>query len=192
MTKEKVTDAKQNKVLVAYFSRPGNNYVNGTIVNLPVGNTEVLAGIIQEMTKGEIFRISTVSPYPLDYKEATEVAAKELREKAKPKLSGRVENMSLYTLVILGYPNWWGTIPMPVATFLSEYDFSGKTIAPFCTNEGSRLGQSVNDIKKLCPQSIISDGLAVRGGEVKKAQNEVSTWLHELGILNKSTSNKGV
>jgi flavodoxin len=131
---------EEKRILVAYFSRGGNNYVNGTIVNLPIGNTEVLAKMIQETTKGDIFRINTVNPYPLDYKETTDVAGKELREQARPKLSNRVENIDLYNIVLLGYPNWWGTIPMAVATFLSEYDFSGKTIAPFCTNEGSGLG----------------------------------------------------
>ena len=176
-------NSNQGKILVAYFSRPGNNYVNGKIVNLPVGNTEVLAQIIQEMTKGDIFRINTVKSYPLDYRETTEVAGKELREKARPMLSNRVENMDEYSFVFLGFPNWWGTIPMPIATFLSDYDFSGKTVAPFCTNEGSGLGQSVNDIKQLCPQSIFLDGLAVRGGAVNKAKNQVSNWLHELGLL---------
>jgi flavodoxin len=182
MKKEKATDAKQNKILVAYFSRPGNNYVNGTIVNLPIGNTEILAKMIQEITKGDIFRINTVNPYPLDYKETTEVAGKELREKARPKLSSRVEGMGLYNVILLGYPNWWGTIPTPVATFLSEYDFSRKIIAPFCTNEGSGLGRSVIDIKELCPHSIILQAIAIRGGNVGKARNEVSQWLRELHI----------
>jgi flavodoxin len=183
MEKEKGINSEQQRILVAYFSRPGNNYVNGKIVNLAVGNTEVLAQMIQEMTKCDIFQIKTAKPYPLDYKETTDVAGKELREKARPKLSYRVENMTMYKVVFLGYPNWWGTIPMPIATFLSDYDFSGKTIAPFCTNEGSGLGQSVNDIKQLCPQSIILDGLAIRGGTVNKAQNQVSNWLQELGLL---------
>lgn len=173
---------KQGKILIAYFSRPGDNYVNGAIVNLPVGNTRVLAYLIQEMTKGDIFQIDTVDPYPLDYKETTEVTGKELREKARPKLSNRVENIDSYDIVFLGYPNWWGTIPMPVATFLSEYDFSGKSIALFCTNEGSGLGRSVVDIKELCPHSIIFDSLAIRGGAVRKAKDEVAHWLCKLGI----------
>lgn len=183
MKKEKVKDAKGSKILVAYFSRPGNNYVNGTIVNLPVGNTEVLAQMIKELANGDIFHIETVKPYPLDYKETTELAGKELRAKARPKLSNRVENMDLYNLVLLGYPNWWGTIPMSIATFLSEYDFSGKIIAPFCTNEGSGLGRSVTDIKELCPRSTVLDGLAVRGSGVRKAQEEVYRWLAKLGII---------
>ena len=77
----------------------------------------------------------------------------------------------------IGYPNWWGTIPRPVVTFLSEYDLSNKTIAPFCTNEGSQLGRSVEDIKKLCPKSTVLSGIALRGSGVKNAQNDVSKWL---------------
>ncbi len=173
----------QKHILVAYFSRKGNNYVNGAIVDLPIGNTEVIAKIIQEMTKGDIFKIETMNAYPLDYNETTKVARKELREKARPKLLNRFEKMDLYNVILLGYPNWWGTIPMPVATFLSEHDFSGKTIAPFCTNEGSELGQSIKDIRQLCPQSFILNGFAVRGGEVRKSQNKISSWLRELGII---------
>ena len=173
----------EKRILVAYFSRPGDNYVNGKIVNLPVGTTEVLANLIGEMTKGDIFRIDTVSPYPSDYKETTDVAGKELREKARPKLTDKVQKMSVYNIFLLGYPNWWGTIPMPVATFLSEYDFAGKTIAPFCTNEGSGLGRSLADIKELCPKSIILDGLAIRGGNVKNATNEVLNWLREIKVV---------
>jgi flavodoxin len=177
---------ERKRILVAYFSRPGNNYVNGKIVNLPVGNTEVLAQMIQETTKGDIFRINTANPYPSDYTETTDVAGKELQEKARPKLSDHVKNMGLYDVVFLGYPNWWGTIPMPIATFLTDYDFSGKTIAPFCTNEGSGLGRSIIDIKELCPHSDVLDGLAVRGGAVNKAQNQVSLWLRKLGLQGKS------
>ena len=176
-------NSKQDKILIAYFSRPGNNYVNGKIVNLPVGNTEVLANLIGEITKGDIFRIDTVTPYPYDYKETTDVAGKELREKARPKLSDRVQDINLYDIFLLGYPNWWGTIPTPVATFLSEYNFAGKTIAPFCTNEGSGLGRSIADIKELCPKSTILDGLAIRGGNVKGARTEVLNWLREIKVV---------
>jgi len=177
MKNEKMIDVKQNRILVAYFSRPGNNYVSGNIVNLPVGNTEVLAKMIHGMTKGDLFQINTFKPYPLDYYETTELARKELRDKARPKLTNRIEDITSYNVVFLGYPNWWGTIPMPVATFLSEYDFSGKTIAPFCTNEGSGLGQSLNDIKKLCPHSTILKGLAVRGGAVMRRKTRLPNGL---------------
>jgi len=167
---------------VAYFSRKGNNYVGGKIVNLPIGNTEVVAKMMQEMTEGDIFRIETVNPYPEDYTKTTEVAKKELRENARPPLSSHIENMDSYNVIFLGYPNWWGTIPRPIATFLSEYDFSRKTIVPFCTHEGSGLGRSIEDVTKLCPKSTILKGLAVHGTDVKNAQNDVSKWLRELEI----------
>lgn len=170
------------KCLIAYFSRPGNNYVGGSIVNLPVGNTEVVAKMIREMTGGDLFHIESVNTYPADYTETTEVAKKELQTKARPKLTGRVETINSYNLILLGYPNWWGTMPMPVYTFLEEYDFAGKTLAPFCTHEGSGLGHSVADIRKACTKATVLDGLAIRGGDVKNAQDPVAGWLRQIGI----------
>ncbi len=174
--------ADNAKCLIAYFSRPGNNYVGGSIVNLPVGNTEVVATMIREMTGGDLFHIEAVHPYPKDYTETTEAAKEELRTKARPKLTGRMENIDSFDLIFLGYPNWWGTMPMPVYTFLEEYDFSGKTIAPFCTHEGSGLGHSVADIMKACLKSAVLDGLAIRGGDVNNAKNEVAGWLRQTGM----------
>jgi flavodoxin len=171
-----------NKVLIAYFSRAGNNYVGGRIADLPVGNTEVVAKMIQEMAKGDLFHIEAVNAYPADYTETTEVAQRELRTNARPKLTGHLDNMASYDVIFLGYPNWWGTMPMPVFTFLEEYDLSGKTIVPFCTHEGSGLGHSVSDVKRSCPKSTILEGLAIRGSSVKQAQNEVSEWLHKNGM----------
>ena len=171
-----------SKCMIAYFSRSGNNYVSGTIVDLPVGNTEVVAKMIQDMTEGDLFHIEAVNAYPEDYTETTEVAQQELRSNARPKLSSHPESLASYDVIFLGYPNWYGTMPMPVFTFLEEYNFSGKTIAPFCTHEGSGLGRSVADIKKVCPQSTVLKGLAVRGGDVKNAQNEVTAWLCELEL----------
>ena len=171
-----------SKYLVAFFSRPGNNYVNGTIVDLPVGNTEVLAKMIHGMAGGDLFRIEAVKPYPRDYTDTTEVAREELRRNARPKLTGRVENITSYGTIFLGYPNWWGTMPMPVFTFLEESDLSGKTIAPFCTHEGSGLGRSVSDIRKICPRSTVLDGLAIRGGDVRNAKDAVAGWLRGPGM----------
>ena len=175
-------NVKDAKYLIAYFSRPGNNYVNGQIVNLPVGNTEVAAKMIREMTGGDLFRIEAVDAYPADYTETTEVARQELRTNARPKLTGHVEAMVSFDVIFLGYPIWWGTMPMPVFTFLEDYDFSGKTVAPFCTHEGSGLGRSVADIRKMCPQSTVPDGLAIHGGDVKNARDEVAGWLHDIGM----------
>lgn len=171
------------KCLIAYFSRPGNNYVNGSIVNLPVGNTEVVAKMIHEITRGELFPIEAVNTYPLDYTETTEVAKEELRTSARPKLTRQVENFASCDLIFLGYPDWWGTMPMPVYTFLEDYNFSGKTIAPFCTHEGSGLGRSVADIKKTCPKATVLEGLAIKGGEVNNARGAVSGWLRQRGMM---------
>ena len=170
------------KCLIAYFSRPGNNYVNGDIVDLPTGNTEVIAKMIQDMTGGDLFHIEAVHAYPKDYTETTDVAKEEFRTNARPKLTRHSGSMASYDVIFLGYPNWWGTMPMPVFTFLEESDYSGKTIFPFCTHEGSGLGRSVSDIRKMCPKSTVREGLAIRGGEVKNAKNEVSGWLGELGM----------
>ncbi|HEX3010705.1 MAG TPA: flavodoxin, partial [Syntrophomonadaceae bacterium] len=147
------------KCLIAYFSRKGNNYVSGQIVNLPVGNTEIASNMIQEITGGDLFHIEAVNAYPEDYTETTEAAKQELQTNARPELTGHVGNMDSYDVIFLGYPNWWGTMPMPVFTFLEEYDFSGKTIIPFCTHEGSGLGHSEKDIAKLCPKAKLLKGL---------------------------------
>jgi flavodoxin len=176
-------NSKITRCLIAYFSRKGKNYVSGSIVNLTIGNTEIAAEIIKKLTGSEIFRIQPVKTYPEDYAKATEVAKQELVANARPQLAGQVGDMDSYEVIFLGYPNWWGTMPMPVCTFLEEYDFSGKTIAPFCTHEGSGLGRSEKDIAGLCPNATVLPGLAIRGGNVKNAQNEVSRWLREIGMI---------
>ena len=168
--------------MAVYFSREGNNYVSGNIVNLPIGNTEVVAGMIQEMTGSDAFKIETVKSYPEDYTETTEVAKAELRDNARPELLSHVEDMASYNVIILGYPNWWGTMPMPVFTFLEEYDFSGKTIIPYCTHEGSGLGHSERDIVKMCPNAAVLTGLAIHGSCVSSARKDVANWLNKIGI----------
>ncbi len=162
----KKKESKQNNILVAYFSHSGN--------------TRAIANQIHEGAGGDIFEIVTVKAYPKDYDEVVEQAKKEFREQCRPELKTKAENMESYNVIFVGYPTWCGTIPMPVATFLSAYDFSGKTIVPFCTHEGSGLGRSVTNINELCAQSTILHGLAVRGKDVKKAKNEISKWLNEL------------
>ena len=114
------------KTLIAYYSRKGQNYVSGSIRDLKIGNTEVIAGMIKEITGGDMFQIDTVKEYPVDYNETTSVAKEELRAKARPQLTAHVPNMEEYDTIILGYPNWWGTMPMAVYTCLEEYNFFGK------------------------------------------------------------------
>lgn len=171
------------KSLIAYYSRAGNNYVNGDIVNLPVGNTEVAANMIRKLTGGDIFRIATVKPYPEGYQETTEVAKEELRGNARPDISGRVDNMEDYDVIYLGYPNWWGTMPMAVFTFLEAHDLGGKTIIPFCTHEGSGMGRSERDIEKICAGADVLKGLAIRGGSVQQALDQIAKWLKGLGQI---------
>ena len=134
------------KCLIAYFSRKGNNYSSGSIVNLPIGNTAVIAKMIADVTSGDLFCIDTINPYPKDYGQTADVAGQELRCNARPGLLNHVVDMGVYQVVFLGYPNWCGTMPMAVLTFLEEYDFSGKMIVPFCTHQGSGLGSS----KRYC------------------------------------------
>jgi flavodoxin len=170
------------KSLIAYYSRKGNNYVSGNIVNLPIGNTEVIAKKIKEFIGGELFEINTVKPYPIDYSETINVARDELRKNARPELTEPVKNMDDYEVIYLGYPNWWGTFPMAVFTFLESYNLAGKTIIPFCTHEGSGLGKSIEDIKRICPGSNVLKGLPIRGSQVRNAHDEIISWLQGLEI----------
>jgi flavodoxin len=172
-----------SKSLIAYFSRKGNNYVGGSIVNLPIGNTEVIAKKILELTGSDMFEIKTVKSYPEDYTETTNVAQEEKRENARPELTEVVDDMDSYDVIYIGYPNWWGTMPMVVFTFLESYDFSGKTIIPYCTHEGSGMGSSERDIKKLCPNAKVLSGLAIRGGSVARADKDVANWLKKLDLI---------
>lgn len=168
------------KSLIAYFSRKGINYVSGSIVNLPVGNTELAATMVQKITGSDMFYIEAVKPYPKDYEETTEVAQEELRKNARPELTSQVSDMDSYDVIFLGYPNWWGTMPMPVFTFLELYNFYGKTIIPFCTHEGSGMGHSESDIKKLCPGAKVEKGLSIRGTSVQSAEIEISKWIDKV------------
>ena len=156
------------KILVAYFSHSGN--------------TREIANQVHKSVGGDIFEIQAVKPYPNDYDAVVKQAKQELDSDYKPALKTKIENIKSYDLVFIGSPNWWGTIPAPVRTFLSEYDFSEKTIAPFCTHGGSGLGQSVTDISTLCPKSTLLNGVAIWGREVKTAQNKISEWLQKTKI----------
>ncbi|MCH4193635.1 MAG: flavodoxin [Butyrivibrio sp.] len=169
-----------SRILIAYFSRKGNNYVSGDIVSLPKGNTEIVAEKIQELTGGDLFEIETVKQYDPDYTRCTQEAQEELRAKARPELKTDVENMDDYDVICLGFPNWWGTMPMAVFTFLESHDLSGKKICPFCTNEGSGMGHSEKDIRSLCPESRLERGLALRGGSVNHAGKEIENWVAGL------------
>ena len=168
-------DFRDRNCLVAYFSHAGKNYVSGNIVNLLIGNTHRAAMMVQKITRGDAFRINTVRPYPDDYKETVAIAKQELRENARPALRERFEGMEKYDIIFLGYPNWWNTMPMACFTFLDAYDFSGKTIIPFCTHEGSGLGNSVRDIRKACPSANVLEGYALTGSAVRSSHELIKT-----------------
>ena len=183
-----------SNILVAYFSRVGNtvwedgvdavtsaslNVVNGEFA----GNAQLLAQMAQAATDGDLFLIQTVDTYPSDYRETTNLASVEQSENARPALASHVSNMEQYDTIVLIYPNWWGTLPQALYTFLEEYDFSGKTILPLCTHEGSRMGSSEQAIAGLCPDATLLDGLAVRGGSAASAQSDVEAWINNSGIL---------
>lgn len=163
--------------LIAYFSRKHQNYVNGMIQDLKEGNTEIAAGIIGKLTGAEIFQIEMRQAYSKDYNECIAQAKADQQRDARPELKSCPESIDMYDTVYLGYPNYWGTMPMAVFTFLERFDFTGKTIRPFCTHEGSGMGSGERDIQKLCPKAVVEKGLAIRGGSVKNAEPEIKKWL---------------
>lgn len=183
----------ESKILVAYFSRVGVtpfdesvDAVSSASVNVRngemVGNTQYLAEFIAEETGGDLHQIITEKEYPTDYRDTTDLASEEQSADERPALTSLVEDMAQYDVIFLGYPNWWGTLPQAVMTFLEEYDFDGKTIVPFCSHGGSRLGSGPRDIAALCPGAELLDGLAVSASAVSGAQADVRTWLEDLNL----------
>ena len=168
------------KTLIACFSHRGMNYSSGGIIPLEKGNTEVLAAELSRLSGAPLFAIETVKPYPNDYQQTVAVARQEQADNARPELKHKVDNMADYQRIYLGFPNWCGTIPMPVATFLSSYDFSGKQIAPFCTHGGGGIGKAVADIKKLCPKAEVLPALDINGDQAAAATAKLQQWLDKL------------
>jgi flavodoxin len=156
------------KVLIAYFSWGGT--------------TRGIADEIHKTVGGDLFEITTVQQYPKAYRPTTDVAKKEQEEGARPELAASVSNMDAYDTIFVGYPLWWGTIPQALFTFFESYDFTGKTILPFCTFGSTGLGRSVADIKKLCPKAAVTDGLGIRHMNAKTSGNEVTAWLKKQGF----------
>lgn len=162
------TQPGKPKILVAYFSWSGN--------------TREIAQQIHRRVGGDLFEIVPATPYPTDYNACLDQSADELKRQYRPPLKTHVASMKQYDVIFLGYPNWWATIPMPVASFLEEYDFSGKTIVPFCSHGGGRLGQSTSAIAKLCPKATILDALSIHYDGGTTLQNDITTWLRKIGI----------
>lgn len=166
-----------SKKLVAFYSRADENYVNGQIKKLDIGNTEVAAGMIKELTDADMFKMEQVQAYSKDYNECIAQAQADQKRDARPELKNYPESMEEYDEIYLGFPNYWSTMPMAVFTFLEHFDFTGKTIHPFCTHEGSGMGSSERDIKRLCPGAKVEKGLAIHGGSVERSRNEIEKWI---------------
>lgn len=151
------------KVLVAYFSHSGN--------------TRAMARQIAEATGGDLFEIVPAAAYPAEYGAVVDQAKKEIGGGVRPALKGRLPDVGAYDVIFVGSPCWWSTVAPPVATFLADCDWAGKTVVPFMTHEGSGMGHSEADIRRLCPRSTVPDGLAVRGSAVRNSKNEVGRWV---------------
>lgn len=160
--------AAPGNALVAYFSWSGN--------------TRGIARLLHQKIGGDLVGIEPATPYSQDYNTCLDQARRDQEQATRPELKTRIADMTRYDVVFLGYPNWWATIPMPIASFLEQYDFSGKTIAPFVSHGGGRLGQSVTDIAKLCPSSKILEALSVRYSGGDSLSGDMDAWLNRIGM----------
>lgn len=161
-------EASGNKALIVYYSR--------------TGNTREVAGQIHKRVGGDMLELKTAHSYPDAYRATTEQAKREQEENFRPTLTADVESVQPYNVIFIGYPNWWGTMPMALFSFLEKHDFAEKTLVPFCTHGGSALGRGPRDIARVCPNAKILDGLAVRGSDASEAQEDVDQWLRRIGL----------
>lgn len=167
-TATQATGNSGSKTLIVYFSHSGN--------------TERLAKMIQKNTDADMFRVEPAEPYPKDYHTVVDLAKKEQQDNVRPALKTlKAEGLDKYDTVFIGFPSWWGTMPMCLFTFLENNDMSGKKIVPFVTHEGSAFGSSLSDLKRLAPNSELKDGIDVRGGRVSDSEADVAAWLKKEG-----------
>lgn len=171
------------KILIAFFSRADENYFGGAMRYVRVGNTEIVCQQMGNLVEADTFKIEMKNPYSPVYMTCIEEAKADLRANARPELLSLPASIDEYDTIILAYPNYWGTIPMAVATFLEAFDFTGKTILPLCTNEGSGMGSSEKDIRKYAKGAVMGKGLAVIGSQAAASQSAVEKWLKNSGLL---------
>lgn len=167
-------------VLIVYYSRAGENYFGGTYRRVFVGNTEKAAKMLSEMTGGKLLPLEQKKPYSEDYRTCIAEAKADLQKNARPELTALPDSLDGYEEVYLGYPNYWGTMPMAVYTFLEKYDWAGKTIHPFCTHEGSGLSGTVEDVRKSARGAAVTKGLAICGSDVDSARPALEKWVAEV------------
>ncbi|MBU5627589.1 flavodoxin [Oscillibacter sp. MSJ-2] len=162
--------------LIAFYSRADENYFGGAYRYISVGNTEKAARMIAELTGGDLFKIQQKVPYAADYQTCIAQAKKDLQAKARPELASWPEDLEQYDEIYLGYPNYWGTMPMAVYTFLEAFDWTGKAIHPFCTHEGSGLGRTEQDIAQAARGAVVAKGLAIQGSGVDISRSAIEKW----------------
>ena len=168
-------------ILIAYYSRAGENYFGGAYRRIAVGNTEKAAKMLAELTGGELYKIEQAQPYSENYQTCIAEAKADLQKKARPEVLNLPETLDGCDEIYLGYPNYWGTMPMAVYTFLEHYDFTGKSVHPFCTHEGSGLSRTVQDVQKAAPGAVVTKGLAIHGSGVDGAKGALEKWVQEVG-----------
>lgn len=164
------------KHLVVFYSRKGENHFPDGIRSVEKGNTAYAAEYIQSELNADLFEIQSAVPYSANYRECCAQAVAETKAKARPEIKSYISDISGYDTVFVCYPNWCGTAPMCVFTFLEHYDFVGKKIAPLCTNEGSGMGYSETSLKESCPGAFIAGGLSVRGHLVQELEADIRQW----------------
>ena len=164
------------KNLIIFYSRKGENYVDGTVRDLARGNTEVCAGYIRKAVGGDLFEIETVKEYSADYHACTDEAKEELRSQARPELKRYLDSIDGYDIIFICGPCWWGTYPMAVFSQLEKLDWSGKKVIALVTHEGTGLGSCERDMKKVCRGASFGRGLAVRGSDACRAGKTLSDW----------------
>lgn len=174
--------AAGSRVLLAYFSRPGENYYYGDRIDLEVGNTQVVAEIIAAATNVTVFRIQAADPYPQDYDETVTRNVQEENDDARPAIAAALPDLAGYDTVLLGCPVWNSQTPMIMRTFVEGVDLAGKTIHPFVTYAVSRMGRVEQDYAALCPDSTLGESLAVQGEEAAQAGPDVTAWLRRIGL----------
>lgn len=162
--------AESNKVLVLFFSHSGN--------------TRSQAEMIHDQVGGDLVEIKTTLPYPQDYDTVVDQAKRQQQQNFRPQLATHIDNLDTFSTIFIGYPNWWGTMPMALFTFFESHNLSGKKLIPFCSHEGSSLGRSVVDMQKLAPGATILEGLAIRGRSVdgRTTRTDIADWLAKLHV----------
>lgn len=177
-----------DKILIVYFSRTGENYAVG---NINIGNTAIMASYIQDYTGGTSFEIIPSIPYPDDYDETCKISQQETADNARPAIKNQLKDLERYSIVFVGCPIWYGAPPMIMRTFYETYrnELANKTIVPFGTHEGSGVGSCTNLAKEYFPNGVLLETFGVRGQDIKTSRGKTEDWLRKIGISENNSNN---